>query len=87
MSFTPNPRRRFDPHRARFVLPPFAASPLMRVVLLAVMGILAAAWALASHTSREMPPLRRPIAPAPASTYDADAGEMPVPEIGPWDGG
>jgi hypothetical protein len=40
-----------------------------------------AAWALVRHYTHELPPLRVPVGAAPAPTYDADAGEMPVPEF------
>jgi len=59
----------------------------MRILVLAIAGILAAAWALASHSTARMPPLRVPVEPKPAPTYDADAGEFPVPEIYLGDGG
>jgi hypothetical protein len=87
VSFAKDNRRRFNPGRARFVLPHFVASPLVRVMVLAIAGVIAAAWALASHSTRHMPPLLRPVDPAPAATYDADAGEVPVPDIYLGDGG
>jgi hypothetical protein len=87
VSFAKDNRRRFEPRRSRFVLPPFHASPMVRVMVLAVAGILAAAWALASHTSRKLPPMLRPVSPPPAPTYDADAGEVPVPDFYLRDGG
>jgi hypothetical protein len=87
VSFIKDNRRRFDPGRARFVLPPFAMSPMMRVVGLAIAGILAAAWALANHSTAHMPPMSVPVAPKPAPTYDADAGETPVPDFYFGDGG
>jgi len=87
VSFAKDNRRRFNPGRARFVLPRFVASPLVRVMVLAVAGVIAAAWALASHSGKQMPPLYRPIDPPPAPTYDADAGEVPVPELYLSDGG
>jgi hypothetical protein len=54
---------------------------ILRVVLLAVLGAIAAAWAIAYHYSVQLPPMLRPVPPAPSATYDPDAGEMPVPEI------
>ena len=83
----PPTRPRFDPRRSRFALPPFVASPMVRVVVLALAGVLGASWALVRHAHRRMPPLLRSPDPAPASTYDADAGEMPVPDFATWDGG
>jgi hypothetical protein len=87
VSFAKDNRRRFEPRRARFVLPPFVASPMLRLIVLAVAAILGAAWALASHASRKMPPMYRPLDPPPAPTYDADAGEVPVPDFFLGDGG
>jgi hypothetical protein len=87
VSFIRDNRRKFDPGRALFTLPRFAVSPMMRVVLLAVVGILGAAWALAYHATATMPPLRVPVEPKPAPTYDADAGEIPVPDFYLQDGG
>ncbi len=87
VSFAKDNRRRFAPRRAGFNLPPFVASPLVRVMVLAVAAILGAAWALASHANRKMPPMLRPVDPPPAPTYDADAGEVPVPDIYLSDGG
>jgi hypothetical protein len=47
------------------------------------MAIAGAAWALTRHYTHELPPLG---GPRTAPTYDADAGEMPVPEIIAHDG-
>jgi hypothetical protein len=58
--------------------PPFA---LARTVLLGLIAIAGAAWALVRHYAYTPPPLRVPVAPASAPTYDADAGEIPVPEL------
>jgi len=87
VSFAKDNRRRFVAGRRRFVLPPLAASPMMRVLVLALAGAVLAAWALLRHYTRELPPVRVPVTPSTAPTYDPDAGEMPVPEITPWDGG
>lgn len=82
MSFAKNDRRRFDPARPhRFVLPRWPPVQIVRVVLLAVLGAFAAGWAIAYHYSARLPPMRKPVASAPAPTYDPDAGEVPVPEI------
>jgi hypothetical protein len=37
-------------------------------------------WALVRHYTHTLPPLRVPVVPATAPTYDADAGETPVPD-------
>jgi hypothetical protein len=50
-------------------------------VLLGLIAIAGAAWALARHYTYPLPALRVPIAPTAAPTYDADAGEVPVPEL------
>jgi hypothetical protein len=54
---------------------------LVRTFLLGIVAIGGAAWALVRHYTHELPPLRVPVGAAPAPTYDADAGEMPVPEF------
>ena len=83
MSFSKNDRRRFDPHRAqRFVLPRRPPWNIVRIVLLALLGTGAAVWALTRHYTADLPPMRVPVPPvAPAATYDADAGELPVPDF------
>jgi hypothetical protein len=53
----------------------------MRIFGLAALVVIAAGWALVQHDCRDMPPMRRPVAPAAAPAYDIDAGEIPVPEI------
>jgi hypothetical protein len=93
VSFAKDNRRRFTPGRARFVMPPFLASPIVRLMAFALVAAFAAAWALVGHYTRPTTPLRVPVPPAPPSapasapTFDADAGEIPVPELAPWDGG
>jgi len=49
-------------------------------VLLGLFAIAGAAWALVRHYTHTLPPLRVPVAPVAAPTYDVDAGEVPVPE-------
>ncbi len=81
MSFTKNDRRRFDPHRQRFVLPRRPPVQIVRILALALLGAVGAGWAIAYHYSVQLPPMLRPVPGAPSATYDADAGEVPVPEI------
>jgi hypothetical protein len=87
VSFTHKPSR-FEVPRSRFVLPRRPPSGIVRIVALAAAGVLAAAWGLWHHYARELPPMRVPAraVPSAAPTYDADAGEIPVPEIYEGDG-
>jgi hypothetical protein len=87
VSFTKDNRRSAGPRPARFVLPLFIASPMVRLIAFALLAAIGAAWALVRHYTKEMPPMRVPATPASAPTYDVDAGEIPVPELAPWDGG
>lgn len=78
------PRRSFDPQRlTRFALPARPTWGLVRVVLFAVAAVLAAAWGLASHWGSRPAPMLVPAHAAPSATYDADAGEIPVPDLEP----
>ena len=52
---------------------------LLRTVVIGLIAIGGAAWALVRHYTHTPPPLRVPV-PAAAPTYDPDAGEMPVPD-------
>jgi hypothetical protein len=79
--------RRFDPSRTRFVLPPLVASPMLRLFAFALIALLGAVYALVRHYTTELPPLRVPVTPPPVPTYDADAGEIPVPDIYRGEGG
>jgi hypothetical protein len=88
VSFTKNDRRRFAPARARFVLPPLAASPMLRLLAFALVAFGAAVYGLVRHYGTPPPPpMLAPMTPSTAPTYDADAGEMPVPEMYLGDGG
>jgi hypothetical protein len=87
VSFAKNKRRRFEPSRARFVLPHFAASPMPRLVFFALMALAAALYGIVRHYTTTPPPMVVPYHPPPAPTYDADAGEYPVPEEYLTDGG
>ena len=53
---------------------------LVRTFVFGVAAILGAAWALLRHYSLTPPPMIVPVPPRTAPTYDADAGEIPVPE-------
>jgi hypothetical protein len=87
VSFAKNNRRRFEAGRSRFVLPPLVTSPIVRYVVYALLALGAAIYGLASHYGAKLPPMHRTVTPPPAPTYDADAGEMPVPEFVSPDGG
>jgi hypothetical protein len=82
VSFLHKPSR-FEVPRSRFVLPRRPPTGIVRIMALAVAGVLAAVWGLWRHYARELPPMHVPVhcAPSAAPTYDPDAGEMPVPEI------
>jgi hypothetical protein len=54
---------------------------LIRTAIFGVVAIFGAAWALVRHYTHEPPPLTVPVTPRPAPTYDADAGEFPVPDF------
>ncbi|MBV9946103.1 MAG: hypothetical protein JOZ69_04560 [Myxococcales bacterium] len=56
------------------------ASALLRIFVFAALVIGASTWALVRHYAWRSPPMLVPASPAPAPTYDADAGEFPVPE-------
>jgi hypothetical protein len=75
-----NPKT-FDPSRARFRLPRVPPPMLLRLVFLAVAALIFAAWAIVRHYTQPYPPLVVPRIAKSAPTYDADAGEIPVPEI------
>jgi hypothetical protein len=57
------------------------AALFLRTALLGVIAIGGAAWALVRHYTHESPPMTVPVQPRPAPTYDADAGEFPVPDF------
>jgi hypothetical protein len=79
--------RRFDPSRTRFVLPPLVASPMLRLFAFALVALLGAVYALVRHYTMDLPPMHVPFTPPTAPTYDADAGEIPVPDITRGEGG
>ena len=82
MGFAKQDRRPFDPRRPkRFALPRLPPVPVVRIVLLAIVSAVAAGWALAHHYSVHFMPMEVPATPRAAPTFDADAGELPVPEV------
>jgi hypothetical protein len=87
VSFAKNDRRRFEPGRARFVLPSFVTSPMVRLFVFALAALVAAVYGLLRHYTTPVQPMIVPYTPPPAPTYDADAGEYPVPEWYLQDGG
>jgi hypothetical protein len=87
VSFIKNSQRSFDPGRSRFALPRAPSLAMLRIALLALLGIVGAGWALARHYTNRLPPMRVPVQPSTAPTYDPDAGEIPVPDLDLGDGG
>jgi hypothetical protein len=79
VSFAKKPARPTPRVLVRASAPSSAAA--LRTVLFGLLAIAGAAWALVRHYTHVLPPLRVPVVPAAAPTYDADAGEMPVPEV------
>ncbi len=64
----------------RFRPEPAPRGLLVRAFVFGLVAILGAAWALLRHYSLTPPPMIVPVPPRTAPTYDADAGEVPVPE-------
>jgi hypothetical protein len=64
----------------RFRPEPAARTLLVRTFVFGVLAIVGAAWALARHYALTPPPMLVPVPPRTAPTYDADAGELPVPD-------
>ena len=83
MSFAKKPERRpiTKPVRGASV----GSGLLLRTLLVGLLAIAGAAWALARHYTHTLPPLRVPVAPREVPTFDPDAGEFPVPDFGPAD--
>jgi hypothetical protein len=54
---------------------------LLRAFLLGTAAIGGASWALWRHYTHELPPLRVPVHAPKAAAFDADAGEVPAPEL------
>ncbi len=89
MAFAKQERRRFhlDPRRggasggSRFKLPKLPPAIVVRFFVLALVGVIAAVWAIVHHYTTQLPPVLVPATPSAAPTYDVDAGELPVPEL------
>jgi hypothetical protein len=67
--------------RPIFRLPRAPSALLVRSFFLGLAAIGGAAWGLVRHYTHEPPPLVVPFHPRPSATYDADAGEIPVPDF------
>ncbi len=78
MSFVKNRGQR--PTKATLGTTRTPTTLLLRTLLVGALAIAGAAWALLRHCAYVPPPLHVPVAPREAPTYDADAGEVPVPE-------
>jgi hypothetical protein len=80
------PRRIFAP---RAPAPAFAmrggarlsTGLLVRTLIVGLIAIGGAVWALDRHYTHVLPPMRVPVPPREAPTFDADAGEVPVPDF------
>lgn len=83
MGFATKDRKRFDPHVAPRAAARGGTATVVRAVLLAVLGILAAGGGLAYHFTAKRAPMVVPARPSPSATYDADAGEIPAPDLEP----
>jgi hypothetical protein len=59
---------------------------LVRTVIVGLIAIGGAWWALDRHYTRVLPPMRVPVPPREAPTFDADAGEYPVPDFSGFSG-
>lgn len=84
MSFIKKPER--PAKKPTFRGAPVPSGLLLRTLLVGLLAIFGAAWALARHYTQTLPPLRVPVPTRAAPTFDADAGEFPVPDIASPDG-
>jgi hypothetical protein len=84
MSFIKKPER--PAKKPTFRGAPVASGLLLRTVLVGLLAIFGAAWALVRHYTQTLPPLRVPAVPREAPTVDADAGELPAPDLVAPDG-
>jgi hypothetical protein len=78
MSFAKKPERPPPRQAAR----PFPFALFVRTFLIGMIAIGGALWALTRHYTHTPPPMRVPVVPREAPTYDVDAGEVPVPDFG-----
>ncbi len=85
MSFAKKPAP--APRRLVFRAARVPTATFVRTAVFGLVAIAGAAGALVRHYTHELPPLRVPVTPRTAPTYDADAGEMPVPDLVDADGG
>jgi hypothetical protein len=60
---------------------------MVRLFVFALAAFVGAVYGLVRHYTMPVPTPPQPVLPAPAPTYDADAGEYPVPETYFLDGG
>lgn len=60
----------------------FPSGLLVRSLVFGLVAIGGAYWALDRHYTHPLPPMRVPRVARPVPTYDADAGELPVPDWG-----
>jgi hypothetical protein len=82
MSFAKKPQRP-APRRAplRFGGASVSTGLLVRTLVVGLIAIGGAAWALDRHYTHTLPPMRVPLTPREAPTFDTDAGEFPVPDF------
>jgi hypothetical protein len=83
MSFATKPKRRASRASvaARFGGASLSRGLLVRTLIVGFIAIGGAAWALDRHYTHVLPPMRVPVVPREAPTFDADAGETPVPDF------
>jgi hypothetical protein len=54
---------------------------LVRTLIVGLIAIGGAVWALDRHYTHVLPPMRVPVPPREAPAFDADAGEVPAPDF------
>jgi hypothetical protein len=82
MAFAKQEHRRFDARGgSRSKLPKTPPGAVVRFFFLALVGVVAAVWGIVHHYTTHPPPMRVPVTPSAAPTYDSDAGEVPAPEL------